>query len=192
MEKEILTSLEMLYATVEDQRTKKGLRHPLVPFLLMVTCAMLCGYYQKREIARFMKRDMKYFVSRFGLKHGVPNHVSVGNILGRIDLDKFMEMVRDWAFNLAQTSVKGDLIGQEWASFDGKCIGSTVSACDNSAQNSVAVISVLSHVTGLVLNQDSYEGKKECEQQVSRRLIEEFAGREIVFMGDALHCQKKQ
>ena len=192
MEKELLTSLTSLFGGMEDNRTKKGLRHPLVPFLLMVTCAMLCGYYQKREIARFMKRESAYFESKFGFKHGVPNHVSVGSILGGLDLDRFMEILRDWTFSIAMTLDKTDLTDQEWASFDGKCIGSTVSESDNSEQNSMSIVSMLSDVTGLVLNQDCYEGKKDCEQEVARRLIEEFAQREIIFMGDALHCQKKR
>lgn len=202
MEKNLLMTLESLFIKIPDIRNRSGLRHELSSVLFMVTCSMFCGYFKRREMARFMESHKGLFSDILPLKHGVPGHVQLGTILNGVDLDHLTTFFIDWnaALSLKYSEQLGglaqfkDLLEKEplldTYSYDGKTINSTVESYDNSAQNCVAIVSCLSHKLGLVVNSDTYEGKKEGEQAVVVRLLEELSDSNILIMLDALHCQK--
>ena len=80
--------LQEVLLTVEDPRSKHGLRHPLPDVLLMCLMAMMSGYQGYREIGRFLDRNRKELQQAFLLLHKVPTYVTVRHVLRSVDFDK--------------------------------------------------------------------------------------------------------
>lgn len=179
-------TLQEMLSTVEDPRSRHGLRHPLPDVLLMCIMAMMSGHQGYREIGRFLNRNRKEFQKSFLLLHKVPTYVTVREILQKIDFDKFSKVFNQWALQYVPMC-KGDT-----KAIDGKAIGSTVSDCFSPYQNFVSLVSVFSSQRGIVLYCDKIENKKESEIPTVQQLIKALDVKGEVFTLDAIHCQKKR
>ncbi len=175
-----------MLSSVEDPRSKHGLRHPLPDVLFMCIMGMMSGYQGYREIGRFMKRNEKELRKTFLLLHKVPTYVTIREILQNIDFDKLSDAFNQWALQYVPMC-KGDT-----KAIDGKAIGSTVSDCFSSYQNFVSLVSVFSAQRGIVLRCDKIENKKESEIPTVQQLIRTLDVKGEVFTLDAIHCQKKR
>ena len=183
---------------VPDPRHKKGSRHPLPSLLAMIVIGNLSGYYGYRELARFMRRHAWAFVRLFGFEHGVPGHVTIGDVLGKIDFEAFKEQFQAW---LSQAHAgQGQPVEAQQAhdskqaaySLDGKSLKSTLSNYSQSYQDFVAMVQVFSHQSGLVVGLQAFHNGQQGEAQVVRELIEKLDLKAAMLTLDALHCQKKR
>jgi hypothetical protein len=197
------TDLLSFLSKVPDPRRKAGSRHPLPSLLAMIVLGNLSGYYAYRELARFMERHAWEFVRLFGFKHGVPGHVTIGDILGKLDFEAFKEQFQAW---LAQGLVgsqghqsqqglqtrQGLEVGQAAYSLDGKSLKSTLRNYSESYQDFVALVHVFAHQSGLVVGLEAFHNGQQGEAQVVRDLIEKLHLKGAIFTADALHSEKKR
>lgn len=186
------TNLLSFLSKVPDPRHKKGSRHPLPSLLAMIVIGNLSGYYGYRELARFMRRHAWAFVRLFGFQHGVPGHVTIGDVLGKIDFEAFKEQFQAWLSQARTGQGKAVDNQQEAYSLDGKSLKSTLSNYSQSYQDFVAMVQVFSHQSGLVVGLQAFHNGQQGEAQVVRELLEKLDLKGAMLTLDALHCQKKR
>jgi hypothetical protein len=183
--KKAMTIQEML-SSVEDSRSKHGLRHSLSDALLMCIMAMMSGCQGYREIGRLVRRHQKEFQQSFRLLHKVPSHVTIRDVLQRLDFDKFSLAFNQWAQQYVS------LCKSDTKAVDGKAIAGTAVNPHDSYQNFVSIVSVFASRRGIVLCCDKIENGKESEIPTVRQLIQALDVQGELFTLDALHCQKKR
>jgi len=179
-------TLQEMLSTVEDPRSRHGLRHPLPDVLLMCIISMMSGCRGYREIGRFLKRNQKDFQQALRLLHKVPSHVTVREVLQRIDFDRFAAAFNQWALQYV-SMCKGDT-----KAVDGKAIAGTASDYFSSRQNFISLVSVFASQRGIVLSCDKIENGKASEIPIVQQLIRALDVKGEIFTLDALHCQKKR
>lgn len=170
---------------LKEFRRKEGLRYPLAAVLSMCIMAILSGAKGYREFARFMKANKSELVLVFRLKHGVPSHVTIREILQKVDLK---ELTTEFAAWMSQYHASTP---EQWVSVDGKALGSTVKNPHNELQNFVSVVSFFGHQSGLVYTLQDFDWGKSYEPHVVRQLIENLGLEDLILTLDAVHCQKK-
>lgn len=178
--------LKTFLSEIKDFRRSQGQRYPLSAVLSMIVMAIISGCSGYREFARFMKANAKELVPAFSLKHGVPSHVTVREVLRQVDLDALSSTFAKWM--KAHLPVEGE----RWLSVDGKGLGSTVCNPHDSLQNFVSVVSVFAQQSGLVHGMQAFDNGKSYEPEIVRQLIQKLGIQNVVLTLDALHCQKKR
>ena len=170
---------------VRDFRRKEGLRYPLAPTLAMIIMAIICGAKGYREFARFMQSNKEELSAVFSLRHGLPSHVTIREILQNLDLKHLKEAFEKW---MQQFPLEG---AEKWVAIDGKSLAATVKDAHNPLQSFVIVVSAFAHESGLVYGMRSFDSGKIGEAGQVRQLIEHLGLKEVTFTLDAAHCQKK-
>jgi hypothetical protein len=171
----------------------------------MVVMGNLSGYYGYRELARFMKRHAWQFVRLFGFQHGVPGHVTIREVLGKLDFEAFKEQFQAWLSQLpvqqlpvqqlpVPTAGQARPVEQTQPAYsvDGKSLKSTLSDYSESYQDFVAMVQVFSHQSGQVVGLQAFHNGQQGEAQVVRDLIEKLHLKGAIFTADALHSEKKR
>jgi hypothetical protein len=177
-------SLAELFNSIPDSRRKDGIRYPLPSFLWMLFLSICSGYTSSRQIKSFMRAHAAFFIAEFGLKHGLPSHVTINAILKVTDKEKVKECFNRWA------AVRS-LAPFDWVSGDGQCLRSTVSSPQDSSQDFVSLVSWFVQKTGTVYMMEDYRSKKDNEAEVIRYMLSNLKDKGVIFTLDALHCQKK-
>jgi hypothetical protein len=168
---------------VPDPRRAASKRHPLPALLAMVVMGNLSGLYSYRELARFMQRHAWELVALFGFQHGVPNQVTISNVLARVDFQGLREQFHAW--------MQSQALPEQAYSVDGKALKSTLRHYSESYQDFVALVEVFAHQSGLVPRLQAYHNGQQGEGQVVRELIETLDLKAAMLTLDALHSQKK-
>ena len=185
MSEKVSYDLSSYLSTIKDCRRGQGQRYPLVPTLMMIIMSVLSAATGYREMAAFMKRHESALSSSFGLKHGVPSHVSIRAILLGIGFVNINRGFLNWMRGVLETPE------EQWVSGDGKALRSTLRDAGNSKQTFVQLVSIFSHNSRLVLAQKATEHSKAEEAQAIRDLIAALDKEGLIITLDALHCQKK-
>jgi DDE_Tnp_1-associated len=176
-------SIDELFKSIPDFRRGQGQRYELSSALWMIFLGIASGYSGYREIATFSLANSSYFISYFGLKHGVPSHVTFWQILTHLNKDEVIAKFNEWAKSQ-------DLKAYDWLSGDGKSLKSTVTNSQNSQQNFSAVVSLFCQKSGLSYLIADYQNKKIAEAEVLRSLLPSLKDKGIVLTLDAIHTQK--
>jgi hypothetical protein len=187
MQKSRSADLSLFLSDLEDFRRGQGLRYPLPSVIAMIIMAIISGHNGYREFSRFMKANESELVTIFHLKHGVPSHVTIREILRKINLEALTTAFAKWMESVSESD-KSD----RWLAIDGKSLRSTITHEHNALQNFVNVVSIYAHGTGLVHAVRASETKKSYEPETVRKMIEQLNLKEYILTLDALHCQKKQ
>ena len=190
------TNLLTYLSQIPDPRRAASRRHPLAPLLAMVVLGHLSGCYAYRELARFMVRHAWTFVNLFDLKHGVPNHVTIGTVLSTIDCSALQTQFEAWVAAQAlteQASEQACIQASEPVAYalDGKSLRSTLSDYKQVYQDFVASVHLYAHQSGLVHACQSYHNGQQSEAHTVRELISRLDLKGAILTLDALHCQKK-
>jgi len=181
-----MKGLTHFIAQIPDERRKQGQRVTLPSFLTMVTLSSMSGYCSLQAMARFMKNNEEFFVSTFGLLHGVPGYTRIRTLLESIDFEELNKAFYQWANQF--------MVGEsnDWIAIDGKGLNSTIVACQDSKQNFHAMVSAFTRVKGISLSSSKYENKHKSEIVAARDLIKKLDEKGLILTLDAIHCQKKQ
>jgi predicted transposase YbfD/YdcC len=179
-------SLQSFYEQIDDPRSPSGLRHPLVPVLLMVTYAMMSNQKTNNAITIFMKQNVKTFTKMFKLKHGTPSNSQLSTILSIIDSRQMIDLFNEWALQFKQ--YLGD---KEGVAIDGKSLAATVESAKDSQQKFEALVSAFAHEQQLILQVEHYNNGKESEIHCVQKLLDRCEVKGVIMTLDALHCQKK-
>jgi hypothetical protein len=177
--------LNELFESIPDFRRGQGQRYKLADVLWLVFLGIASGYSSYRSLAKFAQANRDYFVGQLALKHGVPSHVTIREILTQLDKQSFLEHFNQWA-------ASQELQAGDWLSGDGKSLASTVSAPFEEEQNFSAMVSLFAQRTGLTFQIADYRNKETSEAEILRSLLPSLQDKEVVLTLDALHLQKKR
>jgi len=97
-----MRSLYSYLREVKDHRRLQGQRTPMAAFMEMIVLAALGRQTGIREISRFIKNNDKFFVERYGLKHGTPTYATLRNFLGQLNHKSFLNAVRSWVLQYTE------------------------------------------------------------------------------------------
>lgn len=178
-------SLEYYLEQVPDHRRAQGLMHKKVPLLMMIIIANMSGCYGYREMAEYMKNNIKAFSKLYELKHGVIKHVALRTFIMKLDFNAFLKAFREWGNQFIK------LEDSDIVSIDGKGLNSTVENSHDASQNYKSMVSLFCERTGLVKDVEMIELKKNHEIGAAQLLIGRLESKGIIITADALHCQKK-
>jgi hypothetical protein len=177
--------LTTAFSTLTDHRRAQGLRVTQDQVLTMVIVAYVCGYFTYRKIETFAKAHSDLFTAALGLKHPVPSFMTFRDIIVHTDQAELIVIFNAWAL---------DFVGIEpndWISGDGKSLRSTVANAQAESQDFQSVVSFFAQKTGMVVLLETYRNKKISEIEVVTGLLESLKDRDLHFILDALHIQKK-
>jgi DDE_Tnp_1-associated len=174
------------FATLTDHRRAQGLRVTQEQVLTMVVVAYVCGYFTYRKIETFAKAHSAIFTEVLGLKHPVPSFMTFRDIIVHTDQAELITIFNAWAIDFA------GIEPNDWVSGDGKSLRSTVSDAQSAAQDFQSVVSFFAQKTGMVILLETYKNKKISEIEVVTGLLNSLKDRNLHFILDALHIQKKQ
>jgi hypothetical protein len=147
--------------------------------------AILSQHTGFRGYARFMKANKEELVTLFGLKHGVPSHVTIKSIIESISVKAITEAFIRWMCSYV------DITDNEFVSSDGQVLRSTVSNPNDSMQSFVSIVSLFGQKTGLSYGMIAFDNGKSFEGDYVEKLIELFKSKGVIIDLDALHCKKK-
>ena len=177
-------SLQECFEESEDSRNASGLRHPLVPFLCMLTMSQMSGFHGFRASAEFMKGNEAELVEIFQFKHGTPGSTQTGSIIKGLDFKAINEVFFKW-INRFVTIEKG-----EWVAGDGKSLNSTVIYPNDSRQDFSMMVRLFAVKLGIVVQTERIRNKK-GEKTALKKMLETLALKGVTITLDALYCEKK-
>ena len=174
------------FLTLSDHRRAQGLRVQQSQVLTMVVVAYVCGCFSYRKIATFAQSHSELFTQELGLKHGVPTFVTFRDIVVHTNQTELIGAFNAWAKDFAP------IAPDEWISGDGKSLCATVSDAHEETQSFQSVVSFFAHKTGMVVLLEAYKNKKVSEIEVVTGMLNSLKDKDLHFVLDALHIQKKQ
>jgi DDE_Tnp_1-associated len=178
-------SLSAFMKSIPDPRRGQGQRYPLESILWIIFLGTSCGYVGYRSIAKFGKSNGAYFESIFGLKHGLPSHVTIRQVLSDIDKEALKKSFQTWCSSQ-------ELSQLDWLSGDGKSLKSTLQDYYEGSQDFCSIVSLYVQKTGLTYAITDYRNKKVSEPQMLRELLPALQDKGVIITLDAIHTQKKQ
>jgi hypothetical protein len=137
-----------------------------------------------RETGRFLDGNRRELQQSLRLLHYVPSHVTVRDVLQRIDFGKFAPAFNTRAIRYV-SMCKGDTKAP-----DGKAIRSTAGNCGSSYQNFVGLTGIFASQRGTVPGCGKIENKKKSEIPKVHELIKALDVKGEIFTLDALQCKK--
>jgi predicted transposase YbfD/YdcC len=163
---------------IEDKRYKNFVKIKLTDVLIVVMCAVMCGWTRYEEIEIYGKEKIEYLKRAFGVEK-TPSDSMISRVLSAVSatevVDAVIEIMRSCITKI------GDLIH-----IDGKALRQTYQ--DKRTEN-LEIVTAFCSQTGLILGSKSIP-EKTNEIPVLREMLELFniAGKTIT--ADALHCQQ--
>jgi hypothetical protein len=176
-------SLNELFKSLPDPRRGQGQRYPFQDILWMIFLGISSGYTGYRPLGKFVKANTTYFTEVFGLKHGVPSHVTIREILTNLDKKSVKASFCNWASNQ-------ELLPLDWVSGDGKSLKSTMSNYNAETQDFCSMVSIYVQKTGLSYVVEDFRNKKISETEILRTLLPSLQDKGVIITLDALHTQK--
>jgi DDE_Tnp_1-associated len=176
-------TLNELFKSLPDARRGQGQRFALPDVLWMIFLGISCGYVGYRALSKFAKANQAYFTEIFSLKHGVPSHVTIRQILTDLDKEMVKQQFIEWC-------KQQDLSPLDWVSGDGKSLKSTLSNSTESSQDFCAIVSFYVQKTGLTYSITDFRNKKTSETEIVRNLLPSLKDKGVIITLDALHAQK--
>ncbi|NEP08504.1 MAG: ISAs1 family transposase [Okeania sp. SIO4D6] len=160
---------------------------PLWLMILMSLLGVMSGISSIRGLADFMERHQQEVVEYFELPNvKLPRNSNLRRMLHRVDPADVAQAFHQWADDLCSIET-----GQAFA-FDGKSLGSTVSAPTSAKQDFISVVSACVHQYGWVVAQISFHNGEKSEIGVVQELLTRLDGKGVWVTLDALHTQKKR
>lgn len=178
--------LYSLLSQLPDYRQSSGKRHELRLVLIIAIMSIMSGYAGIRGMGDFTEKNRQELLKIFRPdKDRLPSRQTVGRVLQHIDFDRLNDIFHKWAIRYVKIKDK------EWISIDGKAIGSTVGSDVPGFQKFVNLVSVFASKRKQVLGAGKILNHKESEIPKVRELIRELGLEGVIFILDALHCQKE-
>jgi predicted transposase YbfD/YdcC len=172
---------------VKDFRKNPGKRYPLYLVLVIIILGIMEGHVSYRALGDFSqnKKEIILKMLRMNLDN-TPDYSTIRRVMIGVNWQELLKIFNVWA-----DEEYGDRDDINYLSMDGKSLRSTVIEYDNEKQNFIVFVSLFSQETGLVLHLKQFENKEGSEIEQFRDTVRDCQLENKIFMGDALHCQKK-
>lgn len=174
-----MTLMEKL-GKLSDGRVFGRIEHRINVLLMIDIMGKVCGYNGIMAKAEFMKTHKKILKKLIKIKT-FPSYNTISRAKEKIDFEELNQILLEhFSAKNPDTNV---------IHLDGKAIKSSVKDKDGK-QTFEAIVTAF---TGeLALSSIRYNNGKESEIQVFQKMITNLGLNDVIFTGDALHCQKKQ
>jgi predicted transposase YbfD/YdcC len=150
----LVPSLRQALAELPDFRQARGRRYELLPILLLICVAMLCGYSSQSAIAQWGHNYGDHWLARLGFTdHRCPSQSTLHRIFNGIDHRRLETILARWAE--AWLRALADPARLHAVAVDGK----TLSASHKSGSQTAHLLASLSHQLSLVLAQVGVDDK---------------------------------
>ena len=171
--------LKAALASVQDPRTKQGIRYKFLPLLSLCTAAVLSGYTQYRQIADWIKKLPAPLRVKFGMRGDMtPTEGTVANLLRQIDPEQLGKALTEY---LRKTFPRRD--DYKFILLDGKALRGT----DSVTSKQVGFLNVFASELGIVI--DQIQCKKGGGEKIAARQFldksQDLAGK--IVLADAIH-----
>jgi hypothetical protein len=164
--------------------------------LTIIVIGVMNGYTKYREIARLAKRHEQALIEAFGLKNGVPSHVTIREIIRKTDFEQVLIQFNLWAQSCVVLTDEPTDENIDAPSvilnIDGKGIRASLQDYSSEYQDFVCFAHVYAAEQGVVIQTANYQNKEESEIPFVQALIEKLTVKNALITLDALHTQKKQ
>jgi predicted transposase YbfD/YdcC len=146
-------SLAAVLATIPDFRAARGKRHGLLPTLLLVCVATLCGARSQAAIAGWGRDYGAPWLRRLGFTRGEgPSQSTLCRLFQRVPYASVEAALRQWAERVMARAATGELEG---VALDGK----TLRGSRKRGAADAHLLAALSQRLGVVLGQMAVPGK---------------------------------
>ena len=182
----MITTLIEKFKKVKDFRSSQGKRHHLHIVLTIIMLSMLCGYVTYKEIDQFIKENEQKLITCLKIvKKKLPSYSTIRRVIIGIKKEEINIL-----FHSFVSEIYGHQEELDWIPIDGKTLKNTINNYGHKKQNNLTMVSFFSEKTRLIINSDSFEGKKGSEIHKVQAMIKECSLINKVFTLDALHCNK--
>jgi len=176
-------SLVQLLSQIPDPRGRNGRRHPLAAMLKAIVCAMLTGARGYRAIAQWTRSQDATIWRKLGFLRKPPCANCFRNLLMALDPDVLEAVLRYWTANAINPPAPDEI---QPVAMDGKTLRNT----STEHQRNVQLLSLLDHLTGSVLSQQSVP-QTTNEAKTAVDLLTTIALKDRLITGDAMFCQRE-
>ena len=170
------------FLTLEDPRrtTNGNFIYSLDEILFLVISAVISGSNTWVAIENFGQSKLGWLKRFLKYENGTPSHDVLGDVFGKLDIDKFNECFINWV-SVISSLTSGEVVG-----IDGK----TVCGSGSNKKKAVHIISAFAAKNQLCLGQLATD-EKSNEITAIPKLLELIAIKGCTVTIDAMGCQKK-
>ena len=162
-----------------DPRTRK-VRYPLVNFIAIAICAVICGADDFVAIARFAHKKRAFLERFLDLSAGIPSHDRFNAVLAAIRPAEFEKCLLDWIAELH------DITDGQIVAIDGKTLRRSYDAADGKA--AIHMVSAWATANHISLGQVVTDAKSN-EITAIPKLLEMLELQGAIVTIDAMGCQ---
>lgn len=106
------TSIFAYFADVEDPRTEKNRKHPLINLIGIAILGVICGADNWVDIERYGKAKQEWLGTFLDLSNGIPSHDTFGRVFRWLDAEQFQKCFMAWTQQLC-TITHGQLVAMD-------------------------------------------------------------------------------
>ena len=179
----LVVALLLHFAVLEDPRSKRGVRHPLINVLAIAVFGTMCGCNDAEALEDWGRKEQQWLSRFLDLRHGVPSQDVYLRVLAALDPVAFRKAFRAW---VAEIFAALGLPGQ--VAVDGQT--HRRSHDRSAAKKAVHMVHALWCDSGLVVGQQPTD-KKSNEIRAIPELLRHLDLRGALVSVDAMGTQRK-
>jgi predicted transposase YbfD/YdcC len=183
-------SLVDAFARVPDPRQARGIRHGLVPLLMLAACAVMTGARSFAAIGEYARDKGRLVLDTLGADGALPHAATIRRILVTIDPAGLQEAITTWS--LAQLTA-GDQLRLPVPARERRPViavdGKTVRGATDDDGRQPHLVAALDQHTGAVLAQTAV-AEKTSEIAALPVVLDGLDITDTVITADALHVQR--
>jgi len=186
--KPVTANLQVRFATLTDPRRRK-ITHPLLNFIVIAICAVICGADDFVAIADFGRRKRTWFRKILDLKNGIPSHDRFNAIFAMLSPAEFERCLLSWiqalhevtggqviaidgktlrgSFDKASSKSAIHMIS-DWASANSISLGQVVADEKSNEITAIPKLLEMLHLKGATVTIDAIG----CQTDIARRIID--------------------
>lgn len=177
--KPVTAKLQVHFASLTDPRRRK-ITHPLINFIVIAICAVICGADDFVAIADFGRKKRNWFRKILDLQNGIPSHDRFNAIFAMLSPAEFERCLLSWIQALHEVT------GGQVIAIDGKTLRGSFDKA--SSKSAIHMISAWASANSISLGQVVAD-EKSNEITAIPKLLEMLHLKGATVTIDAMGCQ---
>lgn len=174
-----LKDLKQSLDKMTDYRRAQGKRHKISTVVLITIFAILSNYHGLNAIGDFIKKNKEPLLKILKVKR-LPSISTARRVLMNIEWEELKELLETWILK------RLNICSGTWISLDGKAICGTGSG----KHDEITLVSMFITNKKIAMMTEKVIDKSN-EIPIVQEMISLFNAKNIFFIADAMHCQKK-